>query len=396
MFYLLETPVGLALFKKEIENPILCDKMKFKSVQEAIELYREFSNGTLPQQFKNFISSNVNSSSTLNIPNQEIGIVLSRELNLKIVNHPDEAFKIVNKNPFKWFDVSKDCYNALTAKLAFKFTNSNHEDLIVSDLLSTIEELEKSINNRIMRAREWYSLHFPELNTVSDHSTYLSLVLKIGNRHSFVNEPNSPIPEDILYQLKNSMGCDITVEDMNKISENIKNIFRDIEYKSKQQQLLKTKTSSSFPNLYNLIGEVLTAKLIRKAGSITLLSQSTSSTIQIYGSEKAFHEAVKSQMNTPKYGFIYDSDLVSRVTDDIKGKVARILANKIALCARVDSELSKNDGSFGVTMRIKIEKEIEKLEDRKNKVKKSVLQKKKKVLSVKEYDSSRDFKNNKK
>ena len=397
MFYLLETPVGLALFKKDFENLAFCAKLKYKSTNEAIQLYKELSTGNLPEFFTNFISSNMLPSETLNISNPEISSALSKKLGLKVVSTPNDDFRKINRNSFKWFDISKDLFNLLTAKLAHKLIDSSHEDLLVSDILTSIEELDKSINNRIMRAREWYSLHFPELNSISDHSTYLSLVLKIGNRHTFVNDPACPIPEDVIYQSKNSMGCDITEEDMLKISQNIQNIFNDMEYKTKQASLLKKKVKEAFPNLYNLIGEVLTAKMIRKAGSIFLLSLCASSTIQIFGSEKAFVEAVREQSNTPKYGFIYDSDLVSKSSDEIKGKISRILSNKISLCSRVDAGIQNGceNGEFGANLRIKIEKEIEKLEDRKNKNKKNLVQKKKKMISVKEYDNSKDFKNKK-
>lgn len=429
MFYLLETPAGLALFNKEADEPILFAKLKYNSTNEAIQTYNDLFNSKLPESFVNFISTNVPQASTINVLNPEITALIAKSLGLNVISIADNTFRKLRNNSFKYFDVSKDNFNILTSKIANKIIDSSHEDLLIIDMISSIEELEKNINNRIMRAREWYSLHFPELNSVSDHTTYLSYVLKIGNRATFIAneeksdadlvksndnsegvddqaksndnseggadqaESNDNLPDEIIYQLKNSMGCAITDDDMDKIKKNIQNIYKDMKYRGSQCYLLKQKVMNSFPNLYNLIGEILTAKMIRKAGSITLLSQCTSSTIQIFGSEKAFNEAIKGQTSTPKYGFIYDSELVTRASDDLKGKVARILANKISLCSRVDSGVKTSlNGSFGSELKVKVEKEIEKFEDRRNKAKKAILQKKKKYISVKDYDSSKDVK----
>lgn len=54
------------------------------------------------------------------------------------------------------------------------------------------------------------------------------------------------------------------------------------------------------PNLTNLVGESVGAKLIAHSGSLTNLAKYPASTIQILGAEKALFRALKKRTNTPK------------------------------------------------------------------------------------------------
>ena len=44
-----------------------------------------------------------------------------------------------------------------------------------------LDDLDKELNNYIMRCREWYGWHFPELSKiVSDNLAYAKIVKKMG------------------------------------------------------------------------------------------------------------------------------------------------------------------------------------------------------------------------
>ncbi|KAM0680057.1 hypothetical protein GINT2_001747 [Glugoides intestinalis] len=397
MFYLLESPVGIALIKKDNDSTsVLVEKLLFtlNDVSTAAALCKNM----IPDNVIAFLKNNCPVASTLNVLNPKLveKLNLIEELGLNVVSLPDEEFRRLRTNPFKLFDVSKDVFNLVTYNVAQSLIETHGSDLIVIDMLTSIEELEESINNSIMRVRDWYSIHFPELNTVSDHITYLNYLMAIGNRIEFLStETTGPeglgVPDDIVYMARNSMGSEITQEDIQKIKDSVKGILSDIKYKNSRSVVLKGKVQEDFPNLYALIGEVLTAKLLRKAGSMSQLSLLPSSTIQILGAEKAFNEAVKSKTNTPKYGFIFDSSFVSGRSEEIRGKAARILANKISLCSRVDSDPKNSikDGSFGVEQKEKVEKQIERQQEAVS-VKKGIVTQKKRIISVKEYNLSKD------
>ena len=49
-----------------------------------------------------------------------------------------------------------------------------------------LDDLDKEVNNYMMRLREWYGWHFPELSKIiTDNLIYAKTVLKIGNYKSY-------------------------------------------------------------------------------------------------------------------------------------------------------------------------------------------------------------------
>lgn len=90
------------------------------------------------------------------------------------------------------------------------------------------------------------------------------------------------------------------------------------------------------PNLAALIGDMVGARLISHAGSLTNLAKCPSSTLQILGAEKALFRALKTRGNTPKYGLIFHSSFIGRAAAKNKGRIARYLANKCSIASRID------------------------------------------------------------
>ena len=91
------------------------------------------------------------------------------------------------------------------------------------------------------------------------------------------------------------------------------------------------------PNLTQLVGELVGARLIAHAGSVMNLAKAPASTIQIFGAEKALFRALKTKHDTPKYGLIFHASLVGQASGKNKGKIARMLATKTTLGLRVDA-----------------------------------------------------------
>merc|ERR1711988_1225729 len=108
-------------------------------------------------------------------------------------------------------------------------------------------------------------------------------------------------------------------------------------YRTSLHEYLKSKMDNVAPNLSGLIGEMVGARLISHAGSLTSLAKYPASTVQILGAEKALFRALKTRGNTPKYGLIFHSSFISRAAAKNKGRISRYLANKCSIAARIDS-----------------------------------------------------------
>ena len=92
------------------------------------------------------------------------------------------------------------------------------------------------------------------------------------------------------------------------------------------------------------------------------LAKQPASTIQILGAEKALFRALKAKKATPKYGLIYNASIVGAAKNQLKGKIARTLANKCALCVRYDALGEDADGSMGTRNKAYVEGRLKLLE----------------------------------
>jgi len=98
-------------------------------------------------------------------------------------------------------------------------------DTMIIQAVSLLDDLNSEVNNYMMRLREWYGWHFPEMGKiVTDSLVFTKVVSAIGMRHkSSATDLSGIIPEDIEKEVKQaaeiSMGTDISEEDEKFILE---------------------------------------------------------------------------------------------------------------------------------------------------------------------------------
>lgn len=232
-----------------------------------------------------------------------------------------------------------------------------------------LDDLDKELNNYIMRAKEWYGWHFPELSKIiADNIAYIKTVMAIGMRTNAVNTDLSEIiPEDIEAQVKElaevSMGTEIAPEDLINIQALCQNCLDLHEYRAQLLEYLKNRMMAVAPNLTILVGELVGARLISHAGSLLNLAKHPASTVQILGAEKALFRALKTKHDTPKYGLIYHAQLITQANTKLKGKMSRMLAAKAALAIRVDALGEESSNELGLQNRAKLETQLKFLEE---------------------------------
>ena len=114
----------------------------------------------------------------------------------------------------------------------------------------------------------------------------------------------------------------------NKDDDLAKEMERSISKTRERMEKWMGKNSS---NLKEVLGPVLGAKMITKAGSLEKLARMNTSTIQTLGSEKSLF---KHRAKPPKHGLLYQHPSVRRSQD--RGKAAKTLAKSVALASRRD------------------------------------------------------------
>ncbi|KAB5549240.1 hypothetical protein PHYPO_G00065150 [Pangasianodon hypophthalmus] len=353
----------------------------FKSAQAALENINAISEGVVHADLKLFLETNLplggKKKAVLGVADGKIGATLQEELDLSIQTGGVVA-EILRGVRLHFHSLVK----GLTAQAASKAQlglghsysrakvkfNVNRADNMIIQSIALLDQLDKDINTFSMRVREWYGYHFPELiKIVSDNATYCKLAKFIGNRKELSEESLEPLEEitmdsakaqAILEASRSSMGMDISPIDLINIESFSSRVVSLTAYRQELQEYLRSKMSQVAPNLAALIGEVVGARLISHAGSLTNLAKYPASTVQILGAEKALFRALKTRGNTPKYGLIFHSTFIGRAAAKNKGRISRYLANKCTIASRIDCFAEVPTSVFGDKLRDQVEERL--------------------------------------
>merc|ERR1711994_596234 len=253
------------------------------------------------------------------------------------------------------------------SRYKLKFSPDKIDTMIVQ-AVSLLDDLDKELNNYIMRCREWYGWHFPELGKIiTDNLAFVRTVELMGTRDNAKTiDLSDVLPEEVEEKVKEaaeiSMGTEISGEDIINIKHLCQQVVEIQEYRGQLYEYLKNRMMAIAPNLTVLVGELVGARLIAHAGTLMNLAKHAASTVQILGAEKALFKALKTKHDTPKYGLIYHAQLVGQSGTKLKGKVSRMLAAKASLACRVDALGEETNTDLGIEHRAKVESRIRQLE----------------------------------
>lgn len=242
-------------------------------------------------------------------------------------------------------------------------------DTMIIQAVCLLDDLDKELNNYVMRCREWYGWHFPELGKlITDNTSFVKTVKIIGTRENTSSCDLSDIlPEEVEEKVKEaaeiSMGTEISNDDIINIQHLCDQVIEISQYRTQLYDYLNARMTAMAPNLTVLVGELVGARLISHAGSLINLAKHPASTVQILGAEKALFRALKTKRDTPKYGLIYHAALVGQCSTKNKGKMSRMLAAKSSLAIRVDALGEDVSFEFGAEHKAKLEARLRILEE---------------------------------
>jgi nucleolar protein 56 len=234
-------------------------------------------------------------------------------------------------------------------------------DLQVIQSIQALDEVDKAANIFNSRLREWYGLHFPELSDIlSEPEQYIDFILTVGHRDR-VKDLVSELKlaekkvKVILEASEKSKGAEIREEDLSRVRMLAKEVKDLHALRKSLQRHIEVTMSKIAPNLTAIAGATIAARLVAKAGGLEKLARLPASTIQVLGAEKALFRALRTGAPPPKHGIIFQHKLVHSAPSWQRGKVARSLAAKIALAARVDAYRGEREERLDTQLEKRIE-----------------------------------------
>ena len=168
-----------------------------------------------------------------------------------------------------------------------------------------MDDATRTANELAERCHEWANTQFDDVETGIDGAR------KIAGR-----EPTDPVEKRVISLADRIDALATEADDLRAF---IKRLAPDVA-----------------PNLTEMAGAVLTARLISLAGGLDPLAKKPSGTVQVLGAEDALFAHLAGRGSSPKHGIIYTHPAVNGTRPEDRGSAARALAGKLTIAARID------------------------------------------------------------
>ena len=168
-----------------------------------------------------------------------------------------------------------------------------------------MDDATRTANELAERCHEWAATQFADVDSGID-----------GARDVATHEPTDPVEGRIV-----------------SLAERIDGLATEAD---ELREFIKRLAPEVAPNLAEMAGPVLAARLISLAGGLDSLAKKPSGTVQVLGAEDALFAHLAGRGPSPKHGIIYTHPAVNGTRPEDRGSAARALAGKLTIAARID------------------------------------------------------------
>lgn len=195
------------------------------------------------------------------------------------------------------------CTTLAREKIALSYRG---RDVELLQMVRMLDELDNVINLLQERAAEWYQVTTP----------------------SFSRKYRSLPARKMLDLIRRGArgGLADAADEIERLAGTRTRLMREVS----------ARADEVLPNTSALIGGLVAARLLSRAGGLSALAKMPGSTIQVLGSERALFSHLRGGTPPPKHGIIFQHRRVHNAPKDVRGRVARVLAAKLAIAARLD------------------------------------------------------------
>jgi nucleolar protein 56 len=364
--YVVEAPAGVFAIDKD--GSVIEKTLFGKKADEAAEKLRHLQSGIAIPELKEFVQSvekagfdtlvtetdflakALKSTATMSV-RVEAGTATVTQFREKLATDWKGRPKWLKQQkldvkPIEDFEEYQRFIREVTVELArgAVTTATAKRDLYAVQAVRAIDDIDKTINLFVGRIREWYGLHFPELDRlVEKNDTYARLVADLGLRSNFTEEnlEKEGIPSERISQIassaRKSMGANFPEEDLEWLRSFCNDTLELARFREKAETYVDEVMKQAAPNTTTMLGPLLTARLMSIAGGLMNLAKMPASTMQVLGAEKALFRSLKTGARPPKHGVIFQYASIHNSPRWQRGKIARALSGKLAIAARVDA-----------------------------------------------------------
>jgi nucleolar protein 56 len=130
------------------------------------------------------------------------------------------------------------------------------------------------------------------------------------------------------------------------LRETLEGILALRETRARLAREIGDRAAGILPNSSALVGGLVAARLMTLAGGLPALARLPASSIQVLGARGALFSHLTRGTPPPKHGIIYQHMRVHNAPGHARGRVARVLAGRLAIAARIDRYRGVPDPEF--------------------------------------------------
>ena len=267
------------------------------------------------------------------------------------------------------FTSSSEYTDVLSSVSARKMHSANNQTPSYKEishgtrLMQTITDKTSDLHRLVV---DMYSIKFPDLHhLVTNLEMYFRVVFRIGNDTDVAScgienllpktdairvvvsgstSNDSPLPRDTMQRVESACSAALSLFDArDMISNMVMDGMRAIA-----------------PNVTAIVGPQVASELVGLAGGIPELSRVPGGNMMLLGQQKKVDLGGASTTGQLHRGVVYKSPIVLQASDNLQRQVAREVANKVALAARVDASKRALDGAIGTQFLKKIQSKYQK------------------------------------
>jgi nucleolar protein 56 len=180
------------------------------------------------------------------------------------------------------------------------------KDAELLQMVRTLDEMDTVVNLLSERAADWYMVRHPAFS------------------RKYRRTPANILVRTIREKSRGALG---------RVAGEIEQLADTRTALAKE---VSARANEVLPNTSALIGGLVAARLMANAGGLLPLSRLPASAIQVLGARTALFAHLKTHSPSPKHGIIFQHRRVHNAPRDIRGRVARVLAGKLAIASRLD------------------------------------------------------------
>ncbi|XP_006460185.1 hypothetical protein AGABI2DRAFT_202994 [Agaricus bisporus var. bisporus H97] len=243
--------------------------------------------------------------------------------------------------------------------------NPEYNVIVQANNLSVDVENEILIVNKFIR--DHYAPKFPELEQlVTDPAMYIRSVRALSNNEDLTKVNLSGIlPPAVIMSVvvtaSTTSGRQLSDNEWKAIQKACNLADRLEDARKKIFKYVSSRMNVLAPNLSAIVGTTTAAKLLGVAGGLSGLAKMPACNVHLLGAQRKITAGFSTATQRRHTGFIFQSDLVTQTPSEYQLKVQRTVGAKSVLAARMDLERQRRDGTYGETLRDKIEKHIDRL-----------------------------------